>query len=139
LIFFSAKEAVWPLRTSDTGILKMGQGCQMALFQTKNPKLGKFWRFLQWKMLVYFTATWSIFLPFGIFWGHLVFLVLNSYRYFLVIWYFSPFWYVVSKNLATLHTRSSSTARPKLGRSVTEKLHLAQIELARASPRFHCF
>jgi hypothetical protein len=45
----------------------MGQGCQMALFQTKNPKLGKFWRFLQWKMLVYFTATWSIFLPFGIF------------------------------------------------------------------------
>jgi hypothetical protein len=32
------------------------QGCQMAYFQTKNPTLGKFWRVLQWKMLVYFMA-----------------------------------------------------------------------------------
>jgi hypothetical protein len=37
------------------------QGCQMAYFQTKNPTLGKFWRVLQWKMLVYFTAIWYIF------------------------------------------------------------------------------
>jgi hypothetical protein len=36
------------------------QGCQMVLFQTKNPNLGNFWRFLQWKMLVYFMVTWSI-------------------------------------------------------------------------------
>jgi hypothetical protein len=28
------------------------QGCQMAYFQTKNPDFGKFWRVLQWKMLV---------------------------------------------------------------------------------------
>jgi hypothetical protein len=32
----------------------------MAYFQTKNPDLGKFWRVLQRKMLVYFTAIWSI-------------------------------------------------------------------------------
>jgi hypothetical protein len=31
-----------------------GQGCQMACFQTKNPNLGKFWRGLYWKMLIYF-------------------------------------------------------------------------------------
>jgi hypothetical protein len=30
------------------------QGCQMVCFQTKNPKLGKFWRALEWKVLVYF-------------------------------------------------------------------------------------
>jgi hypothetical protein len=63
----------------------------MAHFQTKNHNLGKFWRVLQWKMLVYFyvhlvyfRAIWSIFGPFGLF---LVLLV-----YFMVIWYiFSRF------------------------------------------------
>jgi hypothetical protein len=30
------------------------QGCQMVYFQTKIPTLSKFWRALQWKMLVYF-------------------------------------------------------------------------------------
>jgi hypothetical protein len=35
------------------------QGCQMVCFQTKNPKLGKFGRVLQWKMLVYFMDIWS--------------------------------------------------------------------------------
>jgi hypothetical protein len=29
------------------------RGCRMAYFQTKNPNLGKFWRVLEWKMLVY--------------------------------------------------------------------------------------
>jgi hypothetical protein len=29
------------------------QGCQMVCFQTKNPNLGKFWRVLQWKILVF--------------------------------------------------------------------------------------
>jgi hypothetical protein len=47
------------------------QGCQIAYFQTKNPDFGKFWRVLQWKILVYF---W----PFGPFYGYLV--------YFMVIW-----------------------------------------------------
>jgi hypothetical protein len=30
------------------------QGYQMVCFQTQNPKLGKFWRILLWKILVYF-------------------------------------------------------------------------------------
>jgi hypothetical protein len=38
----------------------------MAYFQTQNPNLGKFYRVLRWKMLVYFTAFWFILLPFGI-------------------------------------------------------------------------
>jgi hypothetical protein len=48
------------------------QGCQMVCFQTKNPNLGKIWRALEWKTLVYFiisntysTAIWHIVLPFG--------------------------------------------------------------------------
>jgi hypothetical protein len=44
----------------------------MVYFQTQNPNLGKFWRVLQWKMLVYFIAIWSIFRPFGIFCGTFV-------------------------------------------------------------------
>jgi hypothetical protein len=50
----------------------MGLGCQMVCIQTKNPNLGKFWRALEWKMLVYFTAIWNIFRPFEIFYGRLV-------------------------------------------------------------------
>jgi hypothetical protein len=30
------------------------------VFKPKNPNLGKFWRILHWKMLVYFMDTWSI-------------------------------------------------------------------------------
>jgi hypothetical protein len=48
------------------------QGCQMVCFQTKNPNLGKFWRVLHWKMLVYFMETWSILMSFVMFYGHLV-------------------------------------------------------------------
>jgi hypothetical protein len=44
----------------------------MVRLQTKNPNLGKFWRVLQWKMLVYFMDTWSILRSFVIFYGHLV-------------------------------------------------------------------
>jgi hypothetical protein len=50
------------------------QGCQMAYFPTKDPNLGKFWRALEWKMLVYFIVIWNILLPFGIFYRHLVLL-----------------------------------------------------------------
>jgi hypothetical protein len=54
------------------------------VFKPKNPNLGKFWRILHWKMLVYFMDTWSILRSFVIFYGHLVKLV--------VIWYiFSRF------------------------------------------------
>jgi hypothetical protein len=31
----------------------VAQGCQMVYFQTKNSKLGKFWRTLDGKMLMY--------------------------------------------------------------------------------------
>jgi hypothetical protein len=52
---------------------RLDQGCQMVCFQTKNPNLGKFWRVLQWKMMVYFMVTWSILRSF--------------YTYFMDIWY----------------------------------------------------
>jgi hypothetical protein len=51
----------------------------MVCFQTKNPNLGKFWRVLQWKMMVYFMDTLSILRSFVIFYGHFV--------QFVAIWY----------------------------------------------------
>jgi hypothetical protein len=45
----------------------------MLHFQTQKSDLGKFWRVLQWKMLVYFMAIWSILRSLGIFCGPLVF------------------------------------------------------------------
>jgi hypothetical protein len=38
----------------------------MVCFQTQNPNFGKFWRALQWKMLVYFITIWSSLRTFGI-------------------------------------------------------------------------
>jgi hypothetical protein len=51
----------------------------MVYFQTKNPTWSKFWKALQWKILVHFTDIWSILRTFGLFYGHLV--------YFTDIWY----------------------------------------------------
>jgi hypothetical protein len=48
------------------------QGCQMVYFQTKNPNLGKFWRALKWKMLVYFKVISIILPPFDIVYVYLV-------------------------------------------------------------------
>jgi hypothetical protein len=79
------------------GFPDIRQGCQMAYFKTKNPNLGKFWRwrFLRWKMLVYFMAIWSILQQFGLFCGHFV--------YFTVILYISPVLVgCTKKNLTTL-------------------------------------
>jgi hypothetical protein len=45
------------------------QDCQMLYFQSKNPNLGKFWRALEWKWLVYSLAIWNIY------YGHLVHLL----------------------------------------------------------------
>jgi hypothetical protein len=52
----------------------------MVYFQTKNQNLGKFWRVLQLKILVYFgvhlvhfTAIWYILWPFGTFSSYFVF------------------------------------------------------------------
>jgi hypothetical protein len=54
--------------------LRCGQGCQMVCFQTKTPKLGKFWRVLDGKMLLF---SWR----FGIFYKH--------------VWYFMTIWYIL--------------------------------------------
>jgi hypothetical protein len=71
------------------------RGCQMVYFQTKITILGKFWMGLNWKVLVYLMALWSVQWPFGIFYGHLV--------YFGSVWYFFPVLvYCTNKNLAAL-------------------------------------
>jgi hypothetical protein len=44
----------------------------MVSFRTQNPNLGKFWRALDGKMLIYYSVFWNIF-------GHL--------GYFITIWY----------------------------------------------------
>jgi hypothetical protein len=63
----------------------------MAFFQTKNLDLDKFWRVLQWKMPVYYTAIWFILRLFGIVCGHLA--------HFMVIWYFFSFWYAAPSKI----------------------------------------
>jgi hypothetical protein len=68
---------IFEFRFDDT----LRQGRQMAYFQTKNLNLGKFWRVLQWTMLLYFviigsyvfTAIWYILLAFVIFYGYLIY------------------------------------------------------------------
>jgi hypothetical protein len=71
------------------------QDCQMVSFQTKNPKLGKFWRALAWKMLIYFMAIWNMLQKFGSFYDHFV--------HFVFIWYIFPVLIsCTKKNLATL-------------------------------------
>jgi hypothetical protein len=49
---------VWLLFSTVMFIIltKMGlaHSCQMVCFQTKNPNLDKFWKSLDWKMLIYF-------------------------------------------------------------------------------------
>jgi hypothetical protein len=54
----------------------------MVCFQTKNPNLGKFWRVLHWKRMLFFMDTWSILQSFVIFYVHLV--------KFMEIWYILP-------------------------------------------------
>jgi hypothetical protein len=86
----SANSSGHPGSASQTG---PRQGCPMVYFKAKN--LGKFWRFLQWKILVHFMAIYSFLLPFGIFCGHLVYFVAIWYTYlvyFVAIWYI---WYIL--------------------------------------------
>jgi hypothetical protein len=56
--------------------------CQMVYFQTKNPTMGKRFRALYWKMLIYLVPIWNILLTFWIFYDHLL--------YFLFIGYIFP-------------------------------------------------
>jgi hypothetical protein len=51
----------------------------MVYFQTENPNLGKFWRALDWKMLINFTDNCTTLQTFGIFYDHLVI--------FVFVWY----------------------------------------------------
>jgi hypothetical protein len=80
------------------------QGCQMVFFQTKNPNVGKFWRALDWKTLVYFMVIWNSLRPFGIFYCHL-----------LKLWELGIFLTVLvncaKKNLATLNQSNISGMR----------------------------
>jgi hypothetical protein len=59
------------------------------LFSKQNHILGKFWRALLWKILVYFLTIWSILRPLEIFYGHLV--------YFVLIWYIFPRFGILDK------------------------------------------
>jgi hypothetical protein len=68
------------------------QGCQMVYFQTKNTNLGKFWRALKWKMLVYVMVIWNILRPFDILYSHLV--MLWSFGIFGPV-----FWYILSRKV----------------------------------------
>jgi hypothetical protein len=51
-------------------------------FQTKKSNLGKFWRTLEWKMLVYLRVIWNILPPFGKF--------LRLLGKAVIIWYIFP-------------------------------------------------
>jgi hypothetical protein len=76
-----------------SGILS--QGCQMVYFQTENPNLGKFWRALDWKLLLYCKDICDILRTIGIFYDHLVNFVFN-------LVYFYRFGIMYPKYLATL-------------------------------------
>jgi hypothetical protein len=96
---------------SGTLIWSSGKGCTlnvhgpqtvlpdgMHIFKPKTPNLGKFWRALQCKMLVYFMAIWSIRRSFG--------LVCGNFVYFMVFSYIFPVLVCCTKkNLATLATK----------------------------------
>jgi hypothetical protein len=73
----------------------------MVHYQSKNVNLGKFWRTLEWEMLVYFMVISNILRPLGIFYGHLVYFW--PFGRVVVLWYIFPVLiYCVRKNLATL-------------------------------------
>jgi hypothetical protein len=69
------------------------QGCQMVYFQTKNPKLGKYGRVLQWKMMVCFIC--FVLRPFLCICDHSVYFVVISYALPVLVC-------CCKKNLATL-------------------------------------
>jgi hypothetical protein len=72
----------WAIFSQTHLVTLLGSTKAKACFQTKNPNLGKFWRVLLWKILVYFITIWTILWLLEIFYGHLVYLV--------VIWYIFP-------------------------------------------------
>jgi hypothetical protein len=93
------------------------QGCQIVYFQTKNPNLGKFWSVLQWKMLVNFTAFWSLLRPFGIFYAHLVCIFCGHFGTFSCFGVFFPFWYFVPRKIWQLCQRHANPFRKTSNRT----------------------
>jgi hypothetical protein len=83
------------------------QDCQMVYFQTKNLSLGKFWRALDWKMLIYFMVIWNILRIFGISYDHL-----EHTSDHLIL--FPALGSCTKKNLATLFRRKTSGRSPLL-------------------------
>jgi hypothetical protein len=80
---WSKNETLCCLRDANNeALFYSSQCCQMICFQIKHPNLGKFWRVLQCKILVYFMTIRSILLILEMFYGHLV--------CFVVIWYIFP-------------------------------------------------
>jgi hypothetical protein len=57
-------------------------------FQTKNPNLGKFWRALDWKMLIYVKAIWNTFGHLGHFMSF--WYILCPFGTFFLVWYCAP-------------------------------------------------
>jgi hypothetical protein len=80
--------------------------------------LGKFWRVLQWKMMVYFMDSWSILRSFVIFYRHLVYVVRGNLVYFSPVLVFCT-----KKNLATLLAISRLKSNAFLGRRTKQSLH----------------
>jgi hypothetical protein len=110
------------------------QGCQMVYFQTKNPNLGKFWRALNWTMVIYFMAIWN-----GIFFYHLVHFVFIWYILgsFVFIWYHFPV--LVSctkKNLATLLLRHVPSAQKFSIRILEISLTVSCLRCSRVQEHF---
>jgi hypothetical protein len=103
-------------------VVGLAPGLPDGIFSYQNPKLGKFWRALEWKMLVYFMSIRNILWQFGIFHGNLVYFYGNLvaiwyiswqfgifYGNLVAIWYIlwqfsgnlvqSPFWYIMSRKI----------------------------------------
>jgi hypothetical protein len=59
----------WATLWANFSHIHLVHGCQMVYFQTTNLNLGKFWRALELKMLVYFMTIWNILGPFGVIYG----------------------------------------------------------------------
>jgi hypothetical protein len=79
------------------------------VFKPKIQNLGKFWRVLQWKMIVYFMDTRSILRSLVVFYGHLVYI--GSWWLFGI---FFPFWYFVPRKIWQPCKRRQNAAEKKV-------------------------
>jgi hypothetical protein len=57
----------------------------MVCFQTKNPNLGKFWRALDWKMLISCTGIWNILWTFGIYFSTICVHLVQLFRFWCIM------------------------------------------------------